>query len=294
VTPPPGLPEALAPSGREGFPQSGAVGCPLQARASTVSGTSARIGHAGPPRQVWRLPFLRNTVPPWSTNGLPVPCAASLTVRIPHQTGRGLRARGGVGRGPGQRGLGSGGSDGDVAVWVEGAELVQEAAGPAVGVGLAGVPVRAEFGVAGLIGTHCEQLSVTVNTRADCPVRRAAASQDASAGLFVVARHQLQCRWQALPAGAAGPVRPVSAPCQLRFSRGRQDGSDTQGPVPDRPWVEGSGDMDPARSTNDRGKSCSHSKARSGGLRTGASPSTTHVRWNGASVPTTRAPSPGA
>lgn len=47
--------------------------------------------------------------------------------------------------------LGSGGGgNGDVAVWVEGAELVQEAAGPAVGVGLAGVPDGAEVGVAGL------------------------------------------------------------------------------------------------------------------------------------------------
>ncbi len=45
--------------------------------------------------------------------------------------------------------LGGGFGDGDVAVWVEGAELVQEAAGPAVGVGLAGVPSGAEFGVAG-------------------------------------------------------------------------------------------------------------------------------------------------
>ena len=45
---------------------------------------------------------------------------------------------------------GSGGGDGDVAVWVEGAELVQEAAGPAAGAGLAGVPAGTEFGVAGL------------------------------------------------------------------------------------------------------------------------------------------------
>ena len=45
--------------------------------------------------------------------------------------------------------LGGGFGDGDVAVWVEGTELVQEASGPAVGVGLAGVPAGTEVGVAG-------------------------------------------------------------------------------------------------------------------------------------------------
>jgi hypothetical protein len=72
-------------------------------------------------------------------------------VRIGNQTGAWFKGPCRCGSRAYSAGLGlGGGGDGDVVVGVEGAELVQEAAGPAVGVGLAGVPVGAEFGVAGL------------------------------------------------------------------------------------------------------------------------------------------------